>query len=78
MAEHKIDKKLLETPVEYLCGDPDVRKGAGTEQEAYGLPAAEGVSANGGIVFNNYRTDVTPNKSQDEPSDSKEFKGNLE
>lgn len=31
MAEHKADPKLLRTPVEYLCGDPEAH-----EEEASG------------------------------------------
>jgi hypothetical protein len=74
MAEHKPDKSLVETPVEYICGDPGVRDGAGTTDTIYGLQGPEGVSANGGIKFNLIRTDLTSSPS-DEPSDAKQFKG---
>ena len=74
MAEHKLDKGLVETPVEYICGDPNVRDGAGTTDEIYGLQGPEGVSANGGIKFNLIRTDLGTAES-DQPSSRKQFVG---
>lgn len=73
MAEHKLDKKLVESPVEYMCGDPEVRDGAGTTDEIYGLQGPEGVSANGGIKFNLIRTDLA--LEDDRPSSRKQFVG---
>jgi hypothetical protein len=72
MAEHKPNKALVETPMEYLCGNPEERNGSGTEDTIYGLKGPEGVSANGGINFNL----ITPIPTAgDRPSDSKQFKG---
>lgn len=73
--EHKPDAGLIHTPVEYLCGDPSVRSGEGTTDDVYGLKGSEGVEANGMGKMAIFRDDVTPLKAEDEPSESKRFKG---
>lgn len=73
--ETKIDSKLMQSPVDGLCGDPSVRTGAGTTDNVYGLKGPEGVAANGIGPMAIFRDDVTPLKSADEPSESKRFEG---
>jgi hypothetical protein len=75
MSEHKPDSKLIETPVEELCGNPSERKHPGATEEIYGLKGPEGLAANGGIEFALVYEDITPSKSADTPSDSAQFKG---
>jgi len=76
--EHKLDSKLVESPVEEVCGNPTERKHPGAEGTIYGLQGPEGVSANGGIEFALIYDDVTSSKSADMPSDAKQFKGQSE
>jgi hypothetical protein len=78
MAEHKIDKKLVESPVEYTCGDPNARKHPGATEELYGLKGPEGLAANGGIEFALVYEDITPSAKADKPSDTAQFKGESE
>jgi hypothetical protein len=76
MSEHKPDSKLIETPVEEMCGNPNERKSSvAATEEVYGLKSPDGLSANGGIEFALVYTDINPDTKRDEPSDSAQFKG---
>ena len=75
--EHKVDAKLLATPADEMCGNPMERAHPGATEELYGLQGPEGLSANGGIEFALVYEDIAPHKG-DEPSDTKQFKGQSE
>jgi hypothetical protein len=75
MSEHKPDKSLIHTPVEEVCGDPKTRRHPGQASEVYGLKGPEGVSEGLGADPVLLYEDITPNKSEDRPSDAKRFKG---
>jgi hypothetical protein len=75
MAEHKVDKSLIETPVDYTCGDPKVRSHPGQASSVYGLKAPEGVSEGLGADPVLLYEDITPHKAEDMPSDRKRFQG---
>jgi len=75
--EHKISKELLESPVEELCGSPETRSASGEASDSYaGLKGPEGLEANGGIKFALVYEGLAPHK--DQPSDTKQFKGQSE
>lgn len=75
MAYSKPDGKLVETPVEELCGNPSTRSHPGQANEVYGLKGPEGVSAGLGADPVLLYTDITPHKAADSPSDTKLFQG---
>lgn len=75
----KPDSKLVESPVETLCGDPMNRKYEGTDTaEVYGMKGPEGVSEGLGADFALIYEDITPSAKQDKPSDAGTFAGNKE
>jgi hypothetical protein len=74
--EYTPDKSLIETPVQYMCGDPKERAYKSPEVEVYGLKGPEGVSAGLGADPVLVYADITPNRANDLPSDPKLFKGN--
>lgn len=75
MAYPKPDAKLLETPVEELCGDPNKRSHPGQASEVYGLKGPEGVSASLGADPVLLYDDIHPHVKADKPSDSRQFQG---
>lgn len=77
MAYAKPNAKLVETPVDELCGDPGKRSHPGQESSVYGLPGPEGVSAGLGADPVLVYTDIEPGKG-DQPSDTKAFTGKSE
>lgn len=74
----KPNAKLIETPMEELCGNPATRSHPGQESSVYGLKGPEGVSAELGADPVLIYTDITPHKQADQPSDSKQFQGQSE
>jgi len=76
MSETKPNAKLIETPMDYMCGDPSKRSHPGQQSEVYGLKGPEGVSAGLGADPVLVYDDITPNRAADLPSDPKLFKGN--
>lgn len=75
MSYAKPDGKLLETPVEELCGDPKTRSHPGQAGSVYGLKGPEGVSEGLGADPVLLYEDITPHAKADKPSDSKTFTG---
>jgi hypothetical protein len=78
MATHKPDAKLIRTPMEELCGNPNERTTAGATEDLYGMKGPEGLEANGGVKFSLVYEDIAPHKAADMPSDSKQFQGQSE
>lgn len=74
----KPDAKLVETPVEELCGDPGKRSHPGQAGEVYGLKGPDGVSEGLGADPVLIYEDITPHKGEDKPSDTKQFQGQSE
>ena len=76
MSEHKPNSKLVETPVEEICGNPNERKPSlSSDQTIYGLKGPEGLSANGGVEFALTYDDLNPSTKSATPSDSATFVG---
>lgn len=75
--EHsKPDAKLVKTPVDSLCGNPNDRKPSlSSDETIYGLKGPDGLSANGGIEYALTYDDINPATKSDKPSDDATFKG---
>lgn len=71
----KPDSKLVETPVDHLCGDPNKRgPSLASDDAVYGMQGPEGLSANGEVEQVLVYKDIVPG-GKDAPSDTKTFKG---
>ena len=73
---NKPDSKLIETPVQEMCGSASNRGPAtSATSTVYGLPGPEGVSAGLGADPVLVYTDINPDTTADRPADSKRFQG---
>jgi hypothetical protein len=62
-SEYKPDSKLVNTPVDYLCGDPKTMTGGGVENGGVEFEGGGGEKESGGVFQTvTFETDVTNKK----------------